>query len=157
MQKKTRALRTAAKQLHTSSIICQAVHEATEWHEKLRSFAMVQVLDLGSDATAVKSAVEQLKKIHPDFSYLGISTDSQQSEQLEKKLTFFAFVSDAGQQQGLHASDWVCAVAKACGGKGGGKAHLAQGSAVLPNATKEQKEIAVQVAQQYLANALRKH
>lgn len=156
MQKKTRALRTAARQVHTSSIIRQAVQEATEWLEQSDSPAVVQVLELGSDAAAVKSAIEQLKKIHPDFSYLGISTNPQQLEQQEGKLSFFAFVSDAGQQQGLHASDWVCAAAQVCGGKGGGKANLALGSALLPHGAKDKKEVAVQAAREYLASTLRK-
>jgi hypothetical protein len=44
------------------------------------------------------------------------------------KLTAVAVVSDTAQQAGLQANEWVSASLQSVGGKGGGKAHAAQGS-----------------------------
>jgi hypothetical protein len=44
------------------------------------------------------------------------------------KLTAVAVVSDTAQQAGLRANEWVSASLQSVGGKGGGKAHAAQGS-----------------------------
>jgi len=164
IQKKNKAHRAVAKQAHASGIIAEAVREATEWYERTGQHHFVQVLDLGADAAAVKSAIEQLKKVHSDFSYLGISTEVSQGptqaqgqllQEKPEKLTIFAFVSDSAQRQGLRASEWVSAVAQACGGRGGGNSGLAQGSAMLPN-TPDHKKAASDAAKKFLGNVLKK-
>ena len=52
----------------------------------------------------------------------------------EGKVTLFAQCSEAAQQRGLRANDWVSAALSSVGGKGGGKAGMAQGSAVVLDA-----------------------
>jgi len=157
MQKKNKALRAAAKQVRTSGIISRAVEDVREWRERTGERGFVQVLELGSDSAAVKSAIEQLRKIHPDLSYLGVSTEassvhSQLQDLQQEKITIFAFVSESAQQKGLSASAWVSKVAQSCGGRGGGNSGLAHGSAMLSAA--DQKDVASRVAREYLVDIL---
>lgn len=57
----------------------------------------------------------------PNLSFLCISPEAE-------KVTVFASVTDEQQKMGLKANEWISATLKASGGRGGGKAALAQGS-----------------------------
>lgn len=63
------------------------------------------------------------------MSYLCISASEE-----EGKVTLFAQCSEAAQQRGLRANEWVGAALASVGGKGGGKAGMAQGSAAVTDA-----------------------
>ena len=98
--------------------------------------AVLQV-NIGSDSKAIKRAIDEIKKTAPDLSFLCIASEVD-------KLTVFAVVTDAAQTAGLKANEWVTASIAACGGRGGGKPGMAQGSTaeasklnlVLSDATK---------------------
>lgn len=71
----------------------------------------------------------------PEMSYLCISTSTEEGEEEEdKKVTLFAQCNEAAQQRGLRANEWLSAALSSVGGKGGGKAGMAQGSAVVVDA-----------------------
>lgn len=77
---------------------------------------------IGSDGKAIKRATDEIKKIAPELSFLGISEDE------DKKLTIFAHVTEKAQQSGLSANEWVMAAMNSTSGRGGGKGAAAQGS-----------------------------
>ena len=58
-------------------------------------------------------------------SFLVISVEAE-------KINAFAFVTDEAQTQGLKANSWITATLSSLGGRGGGKAGQAQGSAAAP-------------------------
>lgn len=94
-------------------------------------------VDVGSDAKAIKRAIDEIKKTAPGMSFLAVAPE-------QDKITVFAVVTDEAQAGGFKANEWVTASIAACGGRGGGKPGLAQGSTpqagkievVLADATK---------------------
>ena len=82
-------------------------------------------LDIGSDAKAIKRAMEEIKRVAADLSFLCISCE-------QDKVTVFSIVTDEAQKGGLKASEWVASAVTAAGGRGGGKPGMAQGSAADP-------------------------
>jgi len=78
-------------------------------------------MNIGSDAKAIKRAIDEISKVSKDLSFLCISAD-------EEKITVFAKVTDEAQKTGLKANEWVSTALVACGGRGGGKPGMAQGS-----------------------------
>lgn len=78
-------------------------------------------MNIGSDAKAIKRAIDEIKKVTADFSFLGVAPEAD-------KITVFAVVTDDAQKAGLKANDWVSASVASFGGRGGGKPGMAQGS-----------------------------
>lgn len=68
----------------------------------------------------------------PELSYLCIITpsDPEGAADTGDKISMVAHCSEAAQQRGLRANEWVSAALDSVGGKSGGKAGMAQGSAV---------------------------
>ncbi len=87
-----------------------------------RKVAVLNIAGIGSDGKAIKRATDEIKKVAPQLSFLGISEDD------DKKLTIFAHVTDEAQRSGLNANEWISAAMKTTSGRGGGKASSAQGS-----------------------------
>ena len=85
-------------------------------------------MEIGSYAKAIKRATEEIKKVAPGLSFLGLSYESE-GETL--KITGFSSVTDTAQASGLKANDWVSAVLVPLGGRGGGRPNSAQGSALV--------------------------
>ena len=139
LQKKIKGLRSDAIRSEAGAIIAAGLRDAQEQLSKSGEMKAVRFMDIGSDTKAIKWAVEEMKKVHPDYSFMGISREND-------KLTVFAFVSDAAQRKGMNAHEWVLAVVRACGGKGGGKAALAQGSFSDPS----QAKLVLEEANEYL-------
>lgn len=104
--------------------------------------AVVLSLDVGTDGKAVKKAVQEVCKLAPGLSWLGVSSDGQKGG-----LAVFAVsVPEEGQGVGIDAGAWVQACVGPFGGRGGGKRGSAQGS--IGDA--EHKEAALEAARAYL-------
>jgi alanyl-tRNA synthetase len=105
----------------------------------------VLTVDIGSDPKGIKRAINALSKAAPGMAFTGLSVG-----QAEDKLLCFSFVPEGHVQakgSALKANEWLSATLKACGGRGGGKANMAQGSA----AGAEQLASAVEAAHAFLA------
>jgi alanyl-tRNA synthetase len=83
--------------------------------------AAVLKMNIGSDSKAVKRAVAEINKEVPSLSFLAVTSD-------EDKVTLVAYVTDEAQKDGLKANEWLSSILKPLGGRGGGKAGMAQGS-----------------------------
>jgi alanyl-tRNA synthetase len=85
------------------------------------------VLEVGiaADSKAVKRVVEACKKAAPELALLGLSKEDPSSP---SRLLAFAHVPKS-RQGSIQADKWVAAALEAVGGRGGGKADLAQGQA----------------------------
>ena len=79
---------------------------------------LVLEVDIGSDAKAVKKALEMAKSAGTPM--LGLSRDAD-------KVIAFAYVPPSAA--GLAANSWIKSTLESCGGRGGGKADAAQGQA----------------------------
>ena len=84
-------------------------------------------MNIGSDSKAIKRAMDEIKKVATDMSFIGVAAESD-------KITVFAIVTEEAQAAGLKANEWVSASIASCGGRGGGKPGMAQGS--TPEASK---------------------
>ena len=71
---------------------------------------------MGTDAKAIKKAIDAIQKIYPNLSFAGIAADSD-------KLAVVAIVSDMGIKSGFDARAWVQAVVSPYGGRGGETQH----------------------------------
>lgn len=78
-------------------------------------------MNIGSDAKAIKRAMDEIRKVAEGLSFMGVAPESD-------KITVFAVVTDQAQAAGLRANEWVAAAVASCGGRGGGKPGMAQGS-----------------------------
>jgi len=101
-------------------------------------------MDIGSDAKAIKRAMDEIKKVAEDMSYLGVAAEAD-------KITVFAVVSDEAQKAGIKANDWVTAAISSYGGRGGGRPGMAQGS--TPEASDAALQGVLESARKYLAKA----
>ena len=86
------------------------------------SIAVLQV-DIGSDSKGVKRAIDEIKKIAPDLAFLGIS-----KSEVDDKVLCFSWVPEE-HVSAVKANEWVSNTLEVCGGRGGGKPNMAQGSA----------------------------
>jgi alanyl-tRNA synthetase len=88
---------------------------------KSGSKKIVLRIDIGSDAQAIKLATDEIKKVAPGVAFIGISADNE-------KISCFAYVPDE-MFNSIKANEWVSKTLESCGGKGGGRPGMAQGSA----------------------------
>ena len=79
------------------------------------------------DGKAIKRIVEEVAKTAPELSFLGVCEE-------QEKVNVFAHVTAEAQQSGLTANAWLTATLQSTGGRGGGRAASAQGSAPLTSA-----------------------
>ena len=99
----------------------QAIKKEIEILSKSGAKTAVLKMNIGSDAKAIKRAMDEIRKVAENMSFLGITEE-------QDKITVFAVVTDEAQKSGLKANDWVSASIASCGGRGGGKPSMAQGS-----------------------------
>lgn len=85
---------------------------------------MRAVFKVSVDGKALKMIVDEVRTAAPDLSFMLVGEDTD-------KLALLAFATDAAQKAGLHAANWLNATLSAHGGKGGGRAGLAQGNIPL--------------------------
>ena len=83
-------------------------------------------LSIGSDAKAIKRAIESIKKVAPGISFMGITVDSE-------KATCFAVAEDPK----IKANEWISMAVGPLGGRGGGRESQAQGSVSDPTKAEE--------------------
>lgn len=102
---------------------------------------IVLKLDIGSDASIIKLATEEIRKAAPGVAFLGVSAD-------DEKLSCFAFVPDE-LTESLKANDWVTKTLTSCGGKGGGRPGNAQGSGPLVGGKDDALRAAIELASSY--------
>ena len=81
-------------------------------------------MNVGADAKAIKRVIDEIKKVTNDkISFLCVSSEAETG-----KVTVYNYVTEQGQSEGVMANEWITATIGALGGKGGGKAGMAQGS-----------------------------
>ena len=73
----------------------------------------------GADAQAMRQIIDQLRKKASPMAVLLGSRD-------EEKVTLVAGISRELEERGLNAGDWIRSAAEVVGGRGGGRADLAQ-------------------------------
>lgn len=109
----------------------------------------VQLLDVGSDNgllhNTCRDIVAGAKK---PIAVLLVSVDVSKPD--KPAVILCAHVSEALQEQGLKANEWVNAAATVVGGKGGGKAGQAQGRGNLPACVHDALHRALEFAQEKL-------
>ncbi|MCH8165285.1 MAG: hypothetical protein IH889_06725, partial [Planctomycetes bacterium] len=82
----------------------------------------------GTDHDSLLSAMDVIRAKHIDTAVMLFGTD-----EAESKVSIVARVPQALIDRGLKAGDWVREAAKACGGRGGGRADMAQAGAKNPD------------------------
>lgn len=89
---------------------------------------VVLEVSIGADAKGVKRAIDEISKAAPGVAFMGISPSDEAD-----KLLCFSYVPEGhpglGDGSVLRANDWLSSTLSACGGRGGGKPKMAQGSA----------------------------
>jgi alanyl-tRNA synthetase len=79
----------------------------------------------GADAQGMRQIIDQLRKKASPIAVLLGSHD-------EEKVTLVAGISRELEEQGLNAGQWIRAAAEVVGGRGGGRADLAQAGGKHP-------------------------
>lgn len=103
--------------------------------------AAVFRLDIGSDAKAIKRAIDSIKAVAPELSFMCVSTETD-------KVTCFAVRSPSGGS--LKANEWVSQAVTVGGGRGGGRDSQAQGSISDPSKV----DALIKEAEKYAAAAV---
>lgn len=83
-------------------------------------------VNIGSDSKAIKRAIEEIKKVDNNMSFIGVTGD-------DSRISIFAVVTDAAQAKGMKADEWVTEAISKFGGRGGGRPNMAQGSISDPS------------------------
>ncbi|KAK8793299.1 hypothetical protein WA158_004658 [Blastocystis sp. Blastoise] len=79
-------------------------------------------VDIGTDGTTANKLMTKIRELVPEACCLLYSIDEE-----ENKVGFYVTCSKSANDKGFSAVEWLKPVAVLCGGKGGGKANLAQG------------------------------
>lgn len=79
--------------------------------------------DVGTQGEFLVEAIKNINKKYPDVAVLGVS-----AHEPKKKVTVNTLVPASLIARGLKANEWASATAVIVGGKGGGKAEIAQGA-----------------------------
>jgi alanyl-tRNA synthetase len=136
-QKQLEALKSELALVKSTQLLEQA--------ESVGSFKVVVAEMEGVDATSLQTAAERLlQKLGEGAVVLGSSPEVQ-------KVSLVAAFSPAVNQKGLQAGKFIGAIAKICGGGGGGRPNLAQAGGRDPSKLKE----ALAQAKQELQNSLK--
>ncbi len=99
----------------------------------------------GADHESLLSAMDVIRAKHEGAAVMLFGTD-----EVESKVSIVARVPQALIDRGLKAGDWVREAAKACGGRGGGRADMAQAGAKNPAMVPEAITAAKAFAEQKL-------
>jgi alanyl-tRNA synthetase len=86
----------------------------------------------GANPDDLLSAMDAIRARHAEAAVMLIGSDQQ-----AQKVSIVARVPEALVSKGLKAGDWVRAAAQACGGRGGGRADMAQAGARNPQQVPE--------------------
>lgn len=124
LQKKTNDTKKKALQKRIENALVnvkEQVDEATTTKTDQRW--LVLSVDISADSKASQSILNAVKKMSPDLAFLGISSSD------DGKVLVFANVPDRQQADGFKANEWVLAALEPVGGRGGGRAGMAQGQA----------------------------
>jgi alanyl-tRNA synthetase len=136
-QKQLEALKSELALVKSSQLLEQA--------ESAGSFKVVVTEMEGVDATSLQTAAERLlQKLGEGAVVLGSSPEAQ-------KVNLVAAFSPEVNKKGLQAGKFIGAIAKICGGGGGGRPNLAQAGGRDPSKLKE----ALAQAKQELQNSLK--
>lgn len=102
--------------------------------------------DVGTQGEFLVEAIKAINKKFPEVAVLGVS-----SYEPKKKVTVNALVPASLIAKGLKANEWASATAVIVGGKGGGKAEIAQGAG--PDFTKADDSLVE--AEKYVKSVLK--
>ncbi len=119
-QLKEHAKAAAAEQAQMAQSLAQGIANAAKGSNE---DIIITTLDLGSDRTALESAVSTIQKAVPNKAVMVISPDTASG-----RVAVMASVSDPMIKRGLKAGDWIRETTAIMGGKGGGRPSAAQGS-----------------------------
>jgi alanyl-tRNA synthetase len=119
-QLKEHAKAAAAEQAQMAQSLALGVANAAKGSNE---DIIITTLDLGSDRTALESAVSTIQKAVPNKAVMVISPDAASG-----RVAVMASVSDPMIKRGLKAGDWIRETTAIMGGKGGGRPNTAQGS-----------------------------
>jgi len=100
----------------------------------------------GANPNDLLSAMDAIRARHAEAAVMLIGADEQAS-----RVSIVARVPEALVSRGLKAGDWVREAAEACGGRGGGRADMAQAGAKNPQQVPE----AITAARAFAERALR--
>ncbi len=118
----------------------QVVETAQRLAEQLSGDVIVSAID-GADANALRTAMDVLRKKHPESALLLAGAPS------DDKVALMAAVPEAMIGKGLKAGDWVKEAAQVVGGGGGGRPDSAQAGgkdpAKIPQALETAKSFAL--------------
>jgi len=106
----------------------------------------IRHVDVGSQGELLSEAVKSIREKFPETAVLGVTSDEE-----KKKVTVTAHVPASLVAKGLKANEWASKTAAVVGGKGGGKAEIAQGSG--PDVAKVAE--ALQEAERFVRSALK--
>jgi alanyl-tRNA synthetase len=96
-----------------------------EQSEKLDGATTVVAEAAGADAQLMRQLIDQLRKTASPIAVLLASRE-------EDKVTIVAGISRELEQKGLNAGDWIRSAAEVVGGRGGGRADMAQAGGKHP-------------------------
>jgi len=105
----------------------------------------IRKVDVGSQGELLSEAVKSIREKFPETAVLGITSDEE-----KKKVSVIAHVPSSLVAKGLKANEWASKTVAIVGGKGGGKAEIAQGAG--PDVTKVDE--ALQEAERVVKAAL---
>jgi len=83
----------------------------------------VRRVDVGQQLDLLSEAIRNIREKFPETAVLGVTADEE-----KKKVTVIAHVPASLVAKGLKANEWAGKTAQVVGGKGGGKAEIAQGA-----------------------------
>lgn len=129
----------AAAAANKEKATSQAVAAADEAVAAGKTFVVVQI-SVGTDVKAMTNAWNAISNKHSGLAAVLISADTDADKAL-----VYAGVPDALVGK-LKANDWVTAVLGVLGGKGGGKANLAQGQGANAKDVSRAVEVAIHTA-----------
>jgi alanyl-tRNA synthetase len=134
----------AAQKQASANLIAEVVSVARRLGESAAASMqeiVVNSVEAGSDRAALQAALDAVMKAAPRAAVMLFSRDTDSG-----KVNIIAGVPDALVKRGLNAGEWVRAAAEACGGKGGGKPHAAQGGGTDLSKVKAAMDVAETMA-----------
>lgn len=110
--------------------------------DKKDSPFIVDVLNAGSNAKALDSALKAVKTISPNTAALFFSVDEE-----NKKIICLSSVPKELVSRGLNANEWINNVVTVINGKGGGKQESAQATGTKTESLNEAMNLSIAFAQ----------
>jgi alanyl-tRNA synthetase len=117
-----------------------------EHSEQLNGTVSVVAEAPGADAQLMRQLIDQLRKTNSPIAVLLASRE-------DEKVTIVAGISRELEQKGLNAGDWIRSAAEVVGGRGGGRADMAQAGGKHPEKLPAALEAARARIKQLLAHS----